>query len=390
MSNVDSHRTLNSLIIGLWWMRVPAATRRVSRILPAILADGLYLSAWPRVAAIAPPLALLLGLLLGWLHFAPGETFTFSILVMALMLLVSNFSAALGAWLWLGYVVGDFFLFRRNIYSYSVLEQFVHVRVPLLIAYVLLAMLLVFIPLLSPWLRRQVLTHLHVPRIPRIVINTTLQAILQAVLVYVWVQAVPTLIRPVYTWQGGTPPIEAIQPLQQNGWVLVILAGLVGAMRMVLQYRAFGQHAVVQRAAQLRTALRESAPVRRELPLGIGVLLKAAFLTLLLSGLLTTWLQAIGLAVAWALIMLWRETVLPRLDGWLRLVSRVPLVIRLALSALISYFLGLQIVGAPWDGTSTFLPIIIAMVISLAVCSLLTPGRAEAMPRQPMTGGRRT
>jgi hypothetical protein len=159
MSNVDSHRTLNSLIIGLWWMRVPAATRRVSRILPAILADGLYLSAWPRVAAIAPPLALLLGLLLGWLHFAPGETFTFSILVMALMLLVSNFSAALGAWLWLGYVVGDFFLFRRNIYSYSVLEQFVHVRVPLLIAYVLLAMLLVFIPLLSPWLRRQVLTN---------------------------------------------------------------------------------------------------------------------------------------------------------------------------------------------------------------------------------------
>jgi len=371
-------------------MRVPAATRRVSRILPAILADGLYLSAWPRVAAIAPPLALLLGLLLGWLHFAPGETFTFSILVMALMLLVSNFSAALGAWLWLGYVVGDFFLFRRNIYSYSVLEQFVHVRVPLLIAYVLLAMLLVFIPLLSPWLRRQVLTHLHVPRIPRIVINTTLQAILQAVLVYVWVQAVPTLIRPVYTWQGGTPPIEAIQPLQQNGWVLVILAGLVGAMRMVLQYRAFGQHAVVQRAAQLRTALRESAPVRRELPLGIGVLLKAAFLTVLLSGLVTTWLQAIGLAVALALIMLWRETVLPRLDGWLRLVSRVPLVIRLALSALISYFLGLQIVGALWDGTSTFLPIIIAMVISLAVCSLLTPGRAEAMPRQPMTGGRRT
>ena len=390
MSNVDSHRTLNSLIIGLWWMRVPAATRRVSRILPAILADGLYLSAWPRVAAIAPPLALLLGLLLGWLHFAPGETFTFSILVMALMLLVSNFSAALGAWLWLGYVVGDFFLFRRNIYSYSVLEQFVHVRVPLLIAYVLLAMLLVFIPLLSPWLRRQVLTHLHVPRIPRIVINTTLQAILQAVLVYVWVQAVPTLIRPVYTWQGGTPPIEAIQPLQQNGWVLVILAGLVGAMRMVLQYRAFGQHAVVQRAAQLRTALRESAPVRRELPLGIGVLLKAAFLTVLLSGLVTTWLQAIGLAVALALIMLWRETVLPRLDGWLRLVSRVPLVIRLALSALISYFLGLQIVGALWDGTSTFLPIIIAMVISLAVCSLLTPGCAEAMPRQPMTGGRRT
>jgi hypothetical protein len=222
------------------------------------------------------------------------------------------------------------------------------------------------------------------------VINTTLQAILQAVLVYVWVQAVPTLIRPVYTWQGGTPPIEAIQPLQQNGWVLVILAGLVGAMRMVLQYRAFGQHAIFQRAAQLRTALRESAPVRRELPLGIGVLLKAAFLTVLLSGLVTTWLQAIGLAVALALIMLWRETVLPRLDGWLRLVSRVPLVIRLALSALISYFLGLQIVGALWDGTSTFLPIIIAMVISLAVCSLLTPGCAEAMPRQPMTGGRRT
>jgi len=163
-------------------------------------------------------------------------------------------------------------------------------------------------------------------------------------------------------------------------------------MRMVLQYRAFGQHAVVQRAARLRTALREAAPVRRwELPLGIvGVQLKAAFLTFLLSGLLTTWLQAIGLAVALVLIMLWRETLLPRLGGWQRLISRVPLAIRLALCAVISYFLGSKILGALWYSTDTFLPIVIALVISLFVCSILLPGNAKATHVQPVSGGRRT
>src|SRR5262245_41799418 len=99
-------------LIDWWWLRVPMAARRISLSLSAVLTDGLYLTAWPQVGAIAPPLSLLIGFLLGWLRFTPGNTFTFSIYMMALMLVVSSLGAGLGAWLWTGYVIGDFFLFR--------------------------------------------------------------------------------------------------------------------------------------------------------------------------------------------------------------------------------------------------------------------------------------
>src|SRR5262249_9303787 len=129
----------------LWWRRLPVLGRRASATLADVLADGLYLTAWPTAGALGPPLAFLLGLLLGWWRFAPGATFTFSITVMALMLVVSQLSVSLGVWLWLGYAVGDFFLFHWDTgTSYEkAWERLLYVRVPLLISYALLALLLV-------------------------------------------------------------------------------------------------------------------------------------------------------------------------------------------------------------------------------------------------------
>jgi hypothetical protein len=54
-----------------------------------------------------------LGLLIGWFHFAPGETFTFSIAVMALLMAISSFGTGLGSHLLVGYAFGDFFLFQH-------------------------------------------------------------------------------------------------------------------------------------------------------------------------------------------------------------------------------------------------------------------------------------
>jgi hypothetical protein len=71
-----------------WWVAIPGQLRRYSVYLSETWADGIYLTAWPSVAALAPLLLLLFGFLEGATHwslmindptFAPGEvplTFT--------------------------------------------------------------------------------------------------------------------------------------------------------------------------------------------------------------------------------------------------------------------------------------------------------------------------
>ena len=51
-------------------------------------------------------------------------------------------------------------------------------------------------------------------------------------LVYAWANAAAVVIRPVYTWQGGQPPVEAIRPLQTQGRLLAGTAAAVAAARV--------------------------------------------------------------------------------------------------------------------------------------------------------------
>ena len=46
-----------------WWVTVPGRLRQYSVYLSAAWADGIYLTAWPMVAALAPVVLLLFGLL---------------------------------------------------------------------------------------------------------------------------------------------------------------------------------------------------------------------------------------------------------------------------------------------------------------------------------------
>lgn len=131
-----------------WWVKLPLASRRLSRGLLAILLDGLYLMVWPPVAALTTPLVVVAGFLLGWLH--PGsdlttqspEAFSQSLAVLVLAVVVGAFSGHLGAGFLVGYAVGDFFLANTG---WNVLE----VRIPLLITYALLALPAIFFPCLS-------------------------------------------------------------------------------------------------------------------------------------------------------------------------------------------------------------------------------------------------
>src|SRR4051812_34829715 len=97
------NQLLQSFLIRLWWRNLPLAAARCSDSLCAILSDGAYLQAWPVTGALLPPIATLIGFYAGWQRIVPGETYTFSISVMAMLLCAGGLGAALGFCVCAGY-----------------------------------------------------------------------------------------------------------------------------------------------------------------------------------------------------------------------------------------------------------------------------------------------
>src|SRR5690242_1351342 len=93
-----------ALLLDLWWRRFPSAVARLSRSLAIALTDGIYLAAWPWLAAVGPPLTFLIGFVPGSVHPSLAPTYTYSLPTMALMVAVAGFGSAPGGWLWVGYV----------------------------------------------------------------------------------------------------------------------------------------------------------------------------------------------------------------------------------------------------------------------------------------------
>jgi hypothetical protein len=374
-----------------WWVRLPAAAARFSRTMAGVLMDGRYLAAFPAASAWMPPALLVVGILVGWLHpgFAGDEVFTASLAAMALMVAVGEASAAWGAWIWLGFVAGDFLLFRHQaygLYNGRFPGSILLARVPLLIPYILLALAAVFLPLTGRWLARG-------PAAARASAAGTaamaaLQAVVQAALLFTWGQAAPTLIRPVYTWIGGNPSTAVVRPLQAHPWVLPIVAGVLGAARVVLERRWSAHPAVTRRAALLGQALAARGGGERRLPVWAAAPLKAAFTTFLLSGVLTGWTDAILFAAAMAGMLVARTQLARRMGAWAERVARVPVLARFALGVAINFFVARWIITAMWASTSAFRPILISVTISLLVFLLLLPdaGARLARTRAPRGG----
>lgn len=370
-------------LLDLLWMRFPLLARRVSKTFPALLADGIYLTAWPAVGVIAPPSAFLFGAINGWFHPFSGPTFTYSVAVMAVMVLVAGAGAGLGVWMLAGYALTDFFLATHSSY-YSFPEGLIYARAPLLISYMLLGMLLVTIPWAGGVLRRRTVPRLRTGRTLRMIADSIVQGAIAAGLTFVWVESVPTLIRPVFTWPGGSPPIEAIRPLQENGIYLIVIAAMVTMARIVVEYQASQKRQVVQRVAGLSARLAHVQPaIPAKLPLPVAVVFKCVTITFLLSGILTTWLDATLFAIASAAILMARPLVLKPASALARLIARVPVLLRIAAGILASYFIANLVMHAMWNSTSTFRPVTISITASMLLFALLLP---EASPA-PKTAG---
>jgi hypothetical protein len=364
-----------------WWVRLPLAIRRVSRGIALTLVDGLYLAARPRVGGAAPPVAFLVGLVTGWLRLGFEQAFSESIIVLVLAVVFGVMSAHLGAMFLVGFALGDFLLAppSYSMFTYSPLGNLVLIRIPLLIEYGLLALLTVSIPLVTKGLLFQLSLSPRLSRQLRFRVAVVGHAILTGVLIYFWTQTVPILIRPVYTWQGSEPTVEAIAPLQQGGWVLVLVAVLVSLSRMVLQGQTVSRPELGARMDAMEQRLASApplVPLWQRVPLWGRVAAQALVASLLLSGMMQSWFDALLLGGLLFLIQAARSRLIAvPLGPWPALVERVPLLLRLVggfalIFALSLLILRQQVVVA----SDSFRPIVLLTCVALVVMYLLAPG----------------
>lgn len=358
----------------LLWVRLPLAIAPVRRTLTAILSDGCYLVRWPALALVGPPVAVLYGVALSQLR-APGQlTYTYSILELVPVVVIAGFSASLGLLLTLAYAICDLALFDHQ-------SQLLTLRPAELVTYLLLAALTVVIPLSGTVIRRRSL-----PGPTRLgVVGRGLHGLLAAVvaggLAFLWTESAAVLIRPIFVWtEAGTPEIDAIQPLQQLGWILAVTAAAVAAFRAGLDPPR-GSEA----AAEIARALRRR-PARR-LPAPVAAVIDGLLMTLLLGGLLDSWWEVpVALAVL-VLAALVRRTVPSLVPIWPRLLSRIPLVLRLALGLLATGVVGQAVLSVQYGLTESLWPVAASVIAGMVVMTVLVPdmavSRAQLRGRRP-------
>src|SRR5262249_17528123 len=122
------------------------------------------------------------------------------------------------------------------------------------------------------------------------------------------------------------------------------------------------------------------------LPPVVAAVVEGAFLTFLIGGLLDSWAEVPLVLAALVGIALLRRVVAPRLLVWPRLLSRVPMVLRLALGVAATAFVGQAIIAAQVDLTQSLWPVAAAAVVGMLVMALLLPDAGIAPAR--LRGGR--
>ncbi len=373
---------------SFWWIHLPLSARRLSIGATVALLDGLYITIQPLIAALAPLLTLLLGLYIGWSHWGFQVVFTESLAVMVFATLLGILSAHLGLLFLCGFAFGDFFLavtawrcfsgFFGGICADGLISQVTRVRIPLIIEYGLLGLLTVNVPILTKTLLGHLVPPPRFSRAVSIGLAMIGHAVITGILVFFWVQAVPILIRPVFSWRGDSPPVQAIAVLQQRGMILVYVALIASVVRMMVQSLTVIRPHFRARIDAIEEALFSVpavTPITQYLHPWIRTAGQAIWSTLLISGMVFLWYDAVLLGILIFLLQAARARLIPvPLGRWPLLVQRIPLLVRMVIGSLVIFYLARSFLEAQMRVTNSFRPVVLLTGISLIIFFLLNPG----------------
>jgi len=360
----------------LLWQSLPRRAYFLGSLPGRALLDGMYLVAWPRAALAIPGLSLGLGFLTGTVHPGFGRVYTESAPVVLISGALGALSAQAGLFWTLAYVAGDLSIGAdvfRHPFQPNPWPWFGNLT-SLLLAYFLLAMLTVFMPIVAAGIRLRVSLPLRTPRAVRLVLEALLFATTCAILTYSWTVSMPVLIRPVFTWRGELPPIDAMVVLQRQGDWIAVFVGLVALARIVLETRALrsaGRQRLMTYVLRVRTGL----SARRKLPPYVGAVLASLLGTMVLAGALSGWLEAVLLGLFLLLANLAQRGLVIRVPNvWTTLVNRLPFLFRLLLIGAGTWAVARLLVPLFWTRSGdTFLPVVLCVTVSFGLAFLLLP-----------------
>jgi len=356
----------SSAAVERWWVQIPARLNRYSSLLSDVWSDGIYLTAWPRVAILLPLISLVFGFVEGashWSFLTVGENSVSSSIpvvafaqVLPLVVIgavVGSLSSNAGLMLVLGYALGDFLFagpqvpFNRGPW----LPSFFYTRTPMLLSYVLFLMLAV-LPIVST---KRLLTDPYRLMPGRDNASTFVRlaatAGVQGLFIYIWICVAPMVMRtlwqwPVHSYYGAPVAIGYFRELLSPWLEIAVMCAIVA--RSWLTTRAERNPEVATLGQKLESTLETAEDVRLfpERLRWLRALLSALLMMLLVSGFIDSiWLGAVMTAV-FAAPLLAREYLLPTSSIWMkwtRLVLKVPAVLRLAAAGSGSYLMTLTL-----------------------------------------------
>jgi len=379
---------------GLWQVRFPRAAATVSRGLAFSLADGHFLAALPPAAGWAPPALFAVGFATGATTLGYARVFSEALWIVLLAAAAGFLATQLGAALTAGFALGDFLLGQRvwdvnspvgaGLFDDGLLAGLLRVRLPMLIGYALLAGLAVYLPRLARLLIADIPKVENLPRPAAFGLALALNAVVVAVTTRLWAESCAVLVRPLFTWQGGSPSTIAVSTLQVRASWVVLVAVLATAARFALLWWVYGDRARMERVVAVEEAVAQgpgTTPwLERAGPVA-GAVGAAAFTTLILAGVVEAWWVAAVLFAVFCLLRLLREgRIPPRLDGWKQTAARIPVLIRLAVALLVVDTVRRVFVDA---NDADFTRLALFLGLSVVVLYLLLPGPPTLAGEQP-------
>jgi hypothetical protein len=349
--------------------------------------DGLYLAVRPTIGLVAPPVVFAVGLLVGAFHPGFEYVFTEALWLLLAVTVVGSLSGALGLYFTIGFAVGDLLLgahpqweLFRNSDPLDAPAQYGS----MLLTYALLAMLAVGVPIAAKSFAAEFRLPADVPRPIRAAVGILTLVLVAGLLVWVWTQSAPLLVRPVFVWAGARPTVDAMFTTQEQGGLLVTMAVLATIVRVVTQLllaRSVGAGAT-DRMTNLEDRFRTETPVvavLSRMPLLLRLILRAALLTAVLSGLYAASWQAVLTFGVLLLAQILTSPLVPlRLGGYARVMAKIPRLVRLIAVMIPVYLVGAVIMPLFFDQPS-FFPFLLLAVVSAVLMTLLSPtDRAEA------------